>query len=239
MIDKTLMMQSIKSNLPLFLILTAVQAFFIGAMAIGGVTVAMTGMTYYSMLPGLITAVYVIVTANKLIAAQVDKGTMAYILSTPAKRSKVAATQAAFFSGSLLLMVSASAVTHIITHNIGLGSITGSDIQTILLINLGLFVLDLALSGICYLASCVFNLSKNVIAVGGGLIGAFHLFSIMPMFGESFHWMRNFTLVTLFDISSVLAKSSDFILKFLILAAIGILTYIIGSAAFAKRDLRL
>jgi ABC-2 type transport system permease protein len=199
----------------------------------------MTAMTYYTMLPGLITAVYVIVTSNKLIASQVDRGTMAYVLSTPVKRTKVAATQAVFFIGSLFLMFAICATAHIIAHCTGIGSISGNDVQTILLMNLGLFLLDLALSGICYLASCAFNLSKYVIAVGGGLVGVFHLFSMMGMFGESFHWMKNFTLVTLYDISSVVADSSDFIWKFIVLAAVGVITYIAGTTIFARKDLPL
>ena len=240
MISKTLLKQTIKSNIALWVVLTGVQIFCLGSLvAAGSVPVSMTGMTYYGLLPGLITAAYLIATSNKMIAAQVDKGTMAYILSTPVKRSKVAATQTLYFAGSLFVMFAVTAITHMIAHYIGFGGITVSEVGTILLLNLGLFVLNLALSGICYLASCVFNLSKNVIAVGGGIVGVFTLFSMMGMFGESFRWMRNFTIVTLFDIQSVLGGTKDFIWKFAVLAGIGVTTYLIGSVAFAKRDLPL
>lgn len=239
MISRTLMKQTIKSNLALWMILTGIQTAMIAMIASTGVPIQMTGLTFYNLLPGIISAIYVIITSNKLIAAQVDKGTMAYILSTPTKRSKVAITQAIFFTGSLLLMYTITAGTHILASYISADSISATDVKIIILLNLGLFVLDVAISGICFLASSVFNLSKYTIAVGGGLTGAFHLLSMMGMFGESFKWMSNFTVVTFYDIPSVMAGTTDFIWKFVVLAGIGLVTYLIGSAAFTKRDLPL
>jgi ABC-2 type transport system permease protein len=239
MISTTLMKQTIKSNLPLWLILTGIQMFMLVGIASAGTPLQATGLAYYNMLPELISAVFVIVTANKLIAAQVDKGTMAYILSTPVKRSKVVATQAIFFIGSLFLMFALSAAAHILASYFGSGGISGADVETIVLLNLGMFALDLALSGICFLASGVFNLSKYVVAVGGGIVGAFILMSLMGMFGESFQWMRNFTLVTLYDVHSVMEGTTDFIWQFIVLAAVGVVTYVVASVAFARRDLPL
>ena len=239
MISKTLMKQTIKSNFTLWLILTGLQATMVALVAGSGTNLQQTALAYYNMLPGLISAVYVIVTGNKLLAQQVDKGTLAYVLSTPVKRSKVAATQAIFFLGSLFLMFSISAASHLIAHYISVGSITSTEVGHVLLLNLGLFVLNAALSGICFLASCVFNLSKYVTAVGGGIVGAFIVLNIMAMFGDSFNWMRNLTLVTLFDINSILANDWVFIWKFIVLAVVGAVTYAIGSAAFTKRDLPL
>jgi ABC-2 type transport system permease protein len=207
--------------------------------ATSGTPLQTTGLAYYNMLPGLISGIYVIITANKLIAAQVDKGTMAYILSTPVRRSKVALTQVVFFLGSLFLMFAISAATHIVCTAIGAGSVSAGDVETILLLNLGLFVLNAAFSGICFLASCIFNLSKYTIAVGGGIVGAMILMSIMGMFGASFAWMQNFTIVTLYDIHSVFASTPDFIWKYCILAVIGVVAYLAGSTAFTRRDLPL
>jgi len=239
MISKTLMKQTIKSNLALWLILTVLQAVMVALVAASGTNLQQTALAYYNMLPGLISAIYVIITANKLLASQVDRGTMAYVLSTPVKRSKVAITQAVFFLGSLFLMFGIAACSHIFAHYMSAGSISGFEVRSILLLNLGLFVLNAALSGICYLTSCVFNLSKYVIAVGGGIVGAFIVLSIMSMFGSSFQWMKNLTLVSLYDINSVLANTSDYIWKFIVLAGVGVITYLIGSMAFTKRDLPL
>ena len=44
---------------------------------------------HYTMTSVLLGMIFVIVTCNKLVAAQVDRGSMAYVLSTPTKRSSV------------------------------------------------------------------------------------------------------------------------------------------------------
>jgi ABC-2 type transport system permease protein len=52
----------------------------------------------------MISMVYVVVTANGLVASEVDRGSMAYTLSTPIKRSKVIFTKAVFLVVSIVLM---------------------------------------------------------------------------------------------------------------------------------------
>lgn len=239
MISKTLMKQTIKANITLALIITVIQALCVVIIASTGQPVLVAGQIFYSLLPGLLIAIYVIITGNKLLAAQVDKGSMAYILSTPVKRSKVALTQAVFFIGSLLALSIITAAAHIIPSAIFNGGISSSDMGYIITFNIGLFLLALALSGICFLASSLFNLSKDAIAVGGGLVGAFLLLSIMSMFGENFHFLKNFTIVSLYNVSAVISGSSDYIWQFTILGGIGLVAYFSGIRIFSKRDLPL
>jgi ABC-2 type transport system permease protein len=239
MISKTLMKQTIKANITLGLIITAILASCLVIIASTGQNVLLTGAIFYSLLPGILISIYIIITANKLLAAQVDKGSMAYILSTPVKRSKVALTQAVYFIGSLLTMFLITTATHIIPTIVLNGSISSSDVGYIIKFNLGLFLLALAFSGICFLASSIFNLSKNAIAVGGGLVGALLLLSIMSMFGENFHFLKNFTIASLYSVNTIVSGSSDYIGQFAVLGGIGLLTYFIGIKIFSKRDLPL
>lgn len=58
----------------------------------------------YSMLGVLLPMVFIIITANSLVAAQVDRGSMAYLLSTPTKRSTVVRTQALYMITSTIAM---------------------------------------------------------------------------------------------------------------------------------------
>lgn len=239
MISKTLMKQTIKSNITLGIIITAILALCLVIIASTGQPVELTGQIFYNLLPGMLVSIYIIVTGNKLLAAQVDKGSMAYILSTPVKRSKVALTQAVYFIGSLLTMFLITTAAHIIPTAISSGSISASDVGYIIKFNLGLFLLALAFSGICFLASSIFNLSKNAIAVGGGLVGAFLLLSIMSMFGENFHFVKNFTIASLYNVNTIVSGTSDYVWQFAILGGIGLLTYLSGIRIFSKRDLPL
>jgi ABC-2 type transport system permease protein len=239
MISKTLLKQTIRENITLWAVLTAVQALLLAVMGGTVPNVALTAMTYYQLLPGILVAIYIIITGNKLLSAQVDKGTMAYVLSTPVKRSAVAFTQALFFVGSLLLMFAIGAGSHIIFAHLSVAGINLAGVGLVLKLNLGLFVLSLAFSGIVFCASGIFNLSKYTIAVGGGLISLFLLLPIVSMFGENFHALKNLSIASLYDPMTIATGAESFIWKFLVLTVIGFVTYIVGSTAFAKRDLPL
>ncbi|MCL1964968.1 MAG: hypothetical protein FWF69_07905 [Firmicutes bacterium] len=64
----------------------------------------MLGESFYSMQGILLPLIFVIMTANTLVASQVDRGSMAYILSTPIQRTKVIRTQALYLITSILCM---------------------------------------------------------------------------------------------------------------------------------------
>jgi ABC-2 type transport system permease protein len=239
MISKTLLRQTIRENITLWLVLTGVQGLLLAVLGGTVSSVAMTAMTYYKMLPGILVAVYVIITGNKLLSAQVDNGTMAYVLSTPVKRLAVTVTQAVYFIGSLFLMFAVSAAAHIISAHFSGAGISSTDVGLVLKLNLGMFALSLAYSGICFLASSVFNLSKYTIAVGGGLVGMFLLLPVVSMFSEKFKDLKNLSIASLYDPMAITKGSGDYIWQFAILACIGIVTYVVGSAIFKKRDLPL
>ncbi|KPG70689.1 hypothetical protein AEQ18_08745 [Enterococcus sp. RIT-PI-f] len=191
------------------------------------------------MLPEILSAIYVIITGNKLIAAQVDKGTLAYVLSTPIKRTTVAITQAFYLVGSLFFMSIISAGTHLIATQFLNSGLSSDDFGIIVKLNLGVWVLSLAYGGICYLASCVFNLSKYAIAVGGGIVGVSLLLPIISMFSDKFDFLKNFSLSALFDAPTIISGSSDYIANFVILAVIGFMGILVGSQIFVKKDLPL
>lgn len=239
MISTTLLKQTIKANFPFWLIMTGVQAFCLVAMAGMGGSIAMTAQAFYSLLPGILSGVYIIVTSNKLFAEQVDRGSMAYILSTPVKRSKVALTQMFFMVISLVLMFTLTTLAHIAAVVFAAGAISAADAGIIVSLNLGLLALSLAFSGICFLSSSMFNLSKYSIALGGGFVGAMLLLSFFGMFGGGLAELSNFSIVKLFDIASMLQGTDDFIVKLIILAVLGGFGYALGSIVFSKRDLPL
>jgi ABC-2 type transport system permease protein len=182
--------------------------------------------------------VYVIVTGNKLISQLVDKGTMAYVLSNPVKRTAVAFTQAVFFAGSLFFMFAIGAAAHIVSAYFAKG-ISAADAGLVIKLSLGLFVLSIAFSGIMFCASSIFNLSKHTTAVGGGLVGLFLLIPMVSMFGDNFKWLKYISLQSLYNPLGIVSDTDDFVWKFIVLAVVGIALYIAGSSVFAKRDLPL
>ena len=208
------------------------------------------GSVFFKAAGLLLPIVYTIMTANNLIAGQVDSGSMAYVLSTPTKRNKVVITQMYFLVLSLLAMFALTTLTGVIC----LAAIGDTPAVTIsygemVLLNLGAFITMFAISGICFLASAWFNRSKQAMTWGGGVSMFFLVTVILGLFGspvipsairiEAMNYFNYVTIISLFDSISVLNGTLTFLWKLAILAAIGIVCYIISVIRFKRKDLPL
>ena len=72
-------------------------------------------MNFYTGMGIILTLIYVIITSNALVCSHVDRGSMAYILSTPIKRTTVVITQAIYFVIALLLMYTLLTLSGMVT----------------------------------------------------------------------------------------------------------------------------
>jgi len=212
--------------------------------------------------------IYVMITCNKLVAAQVSDGSMAYILSTPTNRRTVVRTQYLFLVLSLIMMyivITIGAYTSGIAgffitqpEGINFGTFT---LRTILYC-FGSFSAMFGLSGVCFGASCWFNKSNNSIALGGGACVLAFLCCILGLFGnkvfvsvgvgvEAMNVFNYLTIYSLIDTESMsnFAKyasgayggvmSLNWLYEILILLAIGVIFTAIGMRKFTKKDLPL
>lgn len=206
------------------------------------------GSIFYKLAGLLLPIIYMIMASNNLISGQVDSGSMAYVLSTSTKRSTVVFTQAVYLIGSLLAMFGLTTATsciclELVTEEVEL------TITKLLLLNLGAFLVLLALSGLCFFTSCVFDRSKHSMAIGGGLSVFALVAAMLGLFGSPvipsvvrLEALNNFnyaTVISLFDVVSIMDETSSFIPKFIILGVAGISGYIAGSIRFTKKDLPL
>lgn len=217
----------------------------IGQMDMYGILV---GTIFFKMAGLLLPIIYMIMTANALVAGQVDSGSMAYILSSSTKRRSVTFTQSTYLVLSLFAMFVCTAITSIVCLNI-VDVDTGLTWKNLLLINLGAFLCMFAMSGICFLASCWFDRSKNSMAIGGGLSMFFLVATMLGLFGsptipsiirmKALNYFNYASLITLFDTISIIEGTYTYLWKFAILVAVGVVCYIVGSIRFRKKDLPL
>lgn len=206
------------------------------------------GSIFYKLAGLLLPIIYMIMASNNLIAGQVDSGSMAYVLSTSTKRSTVVFTQAVYLVGSLLAMFALTTVTgcvclSIVTEDVSL------TYGNLILLNLGAFLVLFALSGLCFFTSCWFDRSKRSMAIGGGLSIFALVAAMLGLFGspvipsvvrlDSLNNFNYTTIITLFDVISIMDGTNAFIWKFAILAVLGLTGYIVGSVRFTKKDLPL
>lgn len=261
MISKPLMKQTIRSNVKLFVIITLVLCLYLtivisfftpatledfggimGGTPLGAIfgdmnsLLAFINNAYFGIIAIIFPMIYSIIVGNKLIADQVDRGSMAYILSTPITRNKVTLTQAVFMTGSLLLMF-------IIVGGVGLLAEMifqphAMDTQTFLLLILGCYLLHFAISGITFLSSCIFNLSKQSLAFGTGIPLAFFLLQMISELSENLDFFKYLSLNTLFDKPDIMARSG-YVVSFVILIVLGLILYGVGMKVFKEKDLPL
>ena len=213
---------------------------------------SMMNQMYYTAMGLLPISILIVILANSLIASQVDRGSMAYVLSTPTKRSAVAITQMVFMIIVPLLIIAIVCATRIGTTYLFYDEV---NVPGILALFGGMYILVEAVCGLCYMGSCIFSRSRKSMAFGGGLAVWFFLASMIGLFGsenmvntgmgvEELRIFNKLTLVGLYDVdalSTVGTGSVDtaFVWKLLILLAVAIVTYAIGAVRFSKKDLPL
>ncbi len=203
----------------------------------------------------LVPMVYSILLANDLVANKVETGSLAFTLSTPLTRDSYIFTEACFRIFSEFVRGITLFVFTTITRYVGI-SLGGTDLlvslprEHLACYSLGNFMVTLAISGICFLSSCIFNKSNKAIGIGGGLTIFFFICSILGLFGtraipgtiriESRNRFNYRTIISFFDPLAV--RDGDYVkffIKLIGLLAITVVTYISSSIIFKKKDLPL
>ncbi len=252
MFSLPLFKQTVKSNWVMWTAMTAVMTILCIQFAMLEMTQSLLFVIFYGMMTTILPGIYVLVTSNKLLAGQVDRGSMAYVLSTPIKRTTVAFTQIIYMIVSLILMfgiqtsahIAANAVTPISFKTLGYTQLSGDiTTQMILQINLSALMVCIALSAVCFMFSGIFNSTKFSIGLSGTFVGVSILGNMLAMFGTlGVGGLDNFkyiTICTFYDYESVLFGNDDWIVKMIAPAAIALAAFSIGSIVFKKKDLPL
>lgn len=207
------------------------------------------GSIYYKMAGLLLPIIYVIMAANSLISSQVDTGSMAYVLSTSTKRTTVSFTQIVYLLVSLLGMVICTTLTSFICFSFVDIPKTSMTYSTLALMNLGMFAVLVAIAGFNFMTSSIFDRQKRSMSVGGGLSIFALVATMLGLFGSKeipsvvrftqLNYFNYVSIISLFDVPSIVGQTSDFIWKMLILFTVGAVCFVIGSIRFKKKDLPL
>ena len=241
---KSLFKQSFKANWKIWFVVTLVMALLVAQFcAMESGVMDLTTVIFYGMMSIIIPTIYVVVTANNLLARQVDDGSMAYVLSSPIKRKYVAITQILFLVSTLFVTYFVTTLVHILVKaSVGSNSLSYSNI---ILLNLLSFLTTLSISGICFMFSGIFNRSKYSIGAGGMTAVFFILMSMMAMFGglspqmSSLSNFKYLTIITLCNNNSIISGDLKWVIDAIILLVASIATYSVGVIWFNKKNLPL
>jgi ABC-2 type transport system permease protein len=191
---------------------------------------------YFGMMALILPMIYVIAVGNKMIAGQVDAGSMAYNLSAPVTRTQVTFANALFLCGSLAAMFGFIA-------GVGIGA--ASVIQPGILNNnaflrlaLGDFALQFAITGIVFCSSCIFNRSSRSLILGAGLPVLFFVANLMVGMSKDLEFFKYFSLISLFD-KDALIQGAGYLPGVALLIGLGLALAGAGMKVFKEKDLPL
>lgn len=178
----------------------------------------------------------IVILGNKLIASYVDRGSMAYLLATPNKRVKIALTQVVFMLvASAVLLIYASGIIILFSNALHGGAL---DVKSFILINVVLYLLHIAIGGICFFASCISNDTKLYFTISVGVPVLFYLLQALANMGGKLENLKYFTLFTLFKPLDIIARE-NMVIPIVAFLSIAIVSYTAGIYIFSKRDLPL
>ncbi|MCY8603099.1 ABC transporter permease subunit [Bacillus sonorensis] len=149
---------------------------------------------YYGLIFIIILSIFSVMLSTKLLAKLVDQGAMAYILSTPTTRVKVAFTQAAVLTTGLFIIMAVTTIAGLAGYVWMIGDEYDFDVSRFLLLNLLGFLLFFAISGISFLISAASNDEKKALGLSGMIAFLFFSLDLIGKLSDKTERLRNFSI---------------------------------------------
>lgn len=190
----------------------------------------------YGFLLIALPMVPIILIANRLMAALVDRGSMAFLLSGAVSRRQVALTQALFLSSCVLAVALFIAGIGMLLAEMSFPGLL--DQRRFLQLNAGLLMALLAISGVSFFFSCLFNETRLFLPLGAGLPVLFLVVQMLVNYDPGLSALRWLTPLTLF-VPADLAQGKVDAGALLALGALALALYAGGIVVFDRKDLPL
>ncbi|MBS4174612.1 ABC transporter permease subunit [Bacillus sp. FJAT-49736] len=193
---------------------------------------------FYGLLFLLILIIYSVILSTQLIVRLVDRGSMAYLLSTSVSRTKIAVSQAAVLILGLLLITLVTIATVLIGSNMIMDN---NDLQVSNFIQMNVvgFLLFFVISGYSFFFSCVLNDEKRALSLSGGLTIVFFAINLVAKMSTDLEWLKYCTVFSTFNPSDIAKGTIDILPVSLGLGFAGLVLYALAILIFRKRDLPL
>lgn len=188
----------------------------------------------YGMLMLILPFIYTNVVSVRLLAGHADDGSMAFLLSLPVSRRKIAFTQAAFLWLSMFLMLALVTVYAVLIAGMRFPGLLS--VGDFIMVNVGLLGLMTLVSGIGYAASACCGNARTATAVAVGLPLFFYVLKMAGDASEKVEWLRYFTVYSLYENTRLAAGDVD-VLKLAVMFVAGFALYAVGMAVFCRKDM--
>lgn len=193
---------------------------------------------YYGLILVLILSIVCVQLSTQLMAKLVDQGSMAYMLSTPTTRGKVAFTQASVLTTGLLLIIAVTTIAGFVGKAWFLADFN-FDTTKFFQMNVAAFLLFFAVGGISFLVSSLSNDEKKALGISGLITFGFFSLDLLGKLSEKIDWMKYITIFSLYKPGEIINGNVDMIATSIVLAVIGFVSFGLAIVLFRKRDLPL
>ncbi len=181
--------------------------------------------------------IYCVIMANRMIAKHVDSGSMAYLLTTPNSRTRIATTQALYLVISLAVAMTANiALAVVMSESMFPGML---EIGGFLALNWVTYLTMLVVGGIGFFCSCLFNETRFSLSIGAGLPVLFLVFRMISTLSDDISWLKYLTIFTFVNVKEILTDTSYVPPVTFILLAISSALYVSAIGIFNRRSLAI
>ena len=194
---------------------------------------------YYGLLLPLILSIFTVMLSTQLMARLVDQGSMAYLLTTPTTRAKVAASQALVLVSGLLLIMAVTTAAGFAGHAWFIGDRYPFDASRFVRMNAVAWTLFVAVGGLSFLFSAVSNDEKRALGLSGTVVFGMYGLDLVGKIGGSVEWLRYVSAFALYRPSELASGQGHAALSAAILLLIGLAGFAAGILLFRRRDLPL
>lgn len=191
----------------------------------------------YGMIMIMFPFLFSVILSLRLLVKKVDNGSMAYLLCSGEKRSRVWLSQLCVLLSALFLLIAYCVVLGIVCSAIMFPG--DLDITAFLRLNLGCLLLQTALAAICFLASSLLNEYRHAALAGAGIGIVFILIQMLANMKGDLEILQYATILTLFDTAGLIANEAQAWGRLGALLLIAVICLIAARQSFLRRDLSL
>jgi ABC-2 type transport system permease protein len=181
--------------------------------------------------------IFIVMLGNKLMAKQIDDSSMAYLLTTPNSRVKVAATQALTLVINVFTLILINVAVIVISAEIGFsGQLQIGKFIGLNFILLGVLTL---VSALVFLISTIVGDYSKAVGLSSALVGYLFIMNMIKNLSDDLNFFQYTTFLSLVNIDKVMESNSFIWLSGSLSLISGILVFILSIIIFNKKSLTI
>ncbi|MAG13403.1 MAG: hypothetical protein CMN78_02280 [Spirochaetales bacterium] len=191
----------------------------------------------YGFIMLVFPVIYIVLASNKLVVKHVDSGSMAYLLTTPNSRIKIASNQAFYLLVSLaLLFIVDVGILVALSVSMFPGML---DVGKFLALNAITYLVLAVICGIGFFFSCLFSDTRNSIAFGGGIPAIFLMVKMVSEISSKLEWLKYLTIYKFINIDRIMNDNTYVATTGLILIGVSSVLFLGAIRIFDRKSLTI